>query len=309
VRSICSLGRGEASASVDLCEWLHHALMQIDNAGADAAKAVEAELAAAEPEMLPVLVNRWMQLDSSCTGFLSMDDLAEAFRHGTESKISSRHAEKMALGMIRDQDEKGCGRASYSEFVLNMLGVDCTEVVLYWYDLSNDWAKYLSPLLLGTWEEGLWHTGISAFGREYFYGGRICWGPPSATVWGRPTRALRLGVTTRKLQDLRDQIFEKLDRKFDRTNYDVLDRNCNHFVDEVSQFLLGKSIPEEVRLQPQRLMNAPVTRMLRPLLNHWLGRVEEGAVEAPAGPGATAIQSPIPGAQAGGHKKVSAGGA
>lgn len=279
LRSQWCLGQDSASVSVDLCEWLHLALMRMYHPGPDAARTIAAELPAAGPQKLRQLVKRWIHIDISGTGLVSKDDLTEVLRQDFRPKLSHKMAEKMANGMLHDLDEKGLGRASYSEFVLTMLGIECTEVVLYWYDLSNDWAKYLSPLLLGSWEGGLWHTGISAFGREYFYGGRICWGPPGATVWGRPSRALRLGLTTRKLDDLREHIFMHLDKKFDRKSYDVLDRNCNHFVEEASQFLLGQSIPDEVRLQPQRLMGAPVARMFRPLLNRWLGRIEEGKDE------------------------------
>jgi len=270
------LGQDDATGSVDLCEWLHHTLMLLHAPGPDTVKTIANELKSSGPKTLSQLVSRWMRMDKAGSGLISKYDLAEAFREEFWPRLSLRLAEKMAAGMLRDMDASGLGQASYSEFVLRCLGRECSEVVLYYYDLSNDWAKYLSPLLLGSWEGGLWHTGISCFGREYFYGGRVCYGPPGATVWGRPTRAMRLGLTTRSLDSLREHIFVVLDRKYDRKSYDVLDRNCNHFADEAARFLLGRGIPDEVRLQPQRLMGAPVARMLRPLLNRWLGRVEQG---------------------------------
>jgi len=272
----CSLGQDDAMGSVDLFEWLHHTLMRLHPPGPHAAQTIADELVVAGPKKLPQLVHRWMRMDKSGSGFMSKDDLADAFREEFWPRLTMRVADKMAAMMLRDLDAAGMGKASYSEFVLRCLGIDCAEVVLYYYDLSNDWAKYFSPLLLGGSEAGLWHTGLAAFGREYFYGGRICYGPPGATVWGRPTRAMRLGLTTKKLDNLREFVFMNLDRKYSRTSYDVLDRNCNHFSDEAAHFLLGRGIPDDVRLQPQRLMGAPVARMLRPLLNKWLGRVEQG---------------------------------
>jgi len=202
-------------------------------------------------------------MDKTGTGLISKDDLADAFQEEFWPRLSIRVAEKMAVSMLRDLEASGLGKACYSEFVLRCLGIDFSEVIHYWYDLSNDWAKYLSPLLLGSWEGGLWHTGISVFGREYFYGGRICWGPPGATIWGRPTRAVRLGLTTKNLDNLREKIFVDLDRKYDRKTYDVLEHNCNHFVEETACFLTGAGIPDEVRLQPQRLMNAPMAKLFR----------------------------------------------
>jgi hypothetical protein len=222
-------------------------------------------------------------MDKSGSGLISRDDLADALQGEMGFRLPVRVAYKIADGMLHDMDESGLGQCSYGQFVLRCLGQECTEVVLYYYDLSNDWAKYLSPMLLGSVEGGLWHTGVAAFGREYFYGGRVCYGPPRCTIWGRPTRALRLGVTTKSLDSLRQFIFLKLDRKYDRKSYDVLDRNCNHFADEVAQFLLGRSIPDDVRLQPQRVMGSPVARLLRPVLNRWLGRVEETKPQEEAG--------------------------
>jgi hypothetical protein len=276
LKSYCRLGEDEVAGSVDLCHWLHQELMLLHPPGPSAAKTIANELALLGSKTLPRLVGRWMRMDKEGTGLVSKKDLAEAFRDEFRPRLSIRLAEKMAVLMLHEMTETGFGQASYSEFLLRCLGIDCSEVALYYYDLSNDWIKYASPMLLGSSETGVWHTGLAAFGREYFYGGRIFYGPPAATIWGKPTRAVKLGLTTRSLDDLRAYIFEDLDRKYDRKGYDVLDRNCNHFADEAARFLLGRGIPDEVRLQAQRLYNAPMARLVRPILNRWLGRVEGG---------------------------------
>ena len=46
-------------------------------------------------------------------------------------------------------------------------------VVLHVYDLSMGMAKSLSPAILGKQIDGIWHTGVFAFGSEFFYGGGI----------------------------------------------------------------------------------------------------------------------------------------
>lgn len=43
-------------------------------------------------------------------------------------------------------------------------------VLLYIYDLSSGLASMMSPALLGRHIEGIWHTSIVIYGREYFYG-------------------------------------------------------------------------------------------------------------------------------------------
>lgn len=52
------------------------------------------------------------------------------------------------------------------------------KVVVHLYDLSGGMAKVFSPMFLGKQIEGIWHTGIFVYGKEYYYGGGICVGEP-----------------------------------------------------------------------------------------------------------------------------------
>lgn len=47
------------------------------------------------------------------------------------------------------------------------------KVVLRVYDLSQGMAKVLSPSIIGKQIDGVWHTGIVVYGKEYFYSGGI----------------------------------------------------------------------------------------------------------------------------------------
>lgn len=55
---------------------------------------------------------------------------------------------------------------------------DKYTVSLYLYDISNGMAKSFSPMLIGKVIEGVWHTGLVVYGKEYFYGGGICQAAP-----------------------------------------------------------------------------------------------------------------------------------
>ncbi|KAF9416928.1 hypothetical protein HW555_005844 [Spodoptera exigua] len=46
-----------------------------------------------------------------------------------------------------------------------------TVVELYIYDLTNGLASILSPSILGRQIEGVWHTAVVVYDREFFYGG------------------------------------------------------------------------------------------------------------------------------------------
>jgi hypothetical protein len=52
------------------------------------------------------------------------------------------------------------------------------QVILHVYDLSHGMASSFSPFFLGMKIDGIWHTGLFVFGREYYFGGGICAGIP-----------------------------------------------------------------------------------------------------------------------------------
>jgi hypothetical protein len=43
-------------------------------------------------------------------------------------------------------------------------------------------AKALSPMLLGKQIEGVWHSSLIVYGKEYFYGGGICISSPKVKI-------------------------------------------------------------------------------------------------------------------------------
>lgn len=47
---------------------------------------------------------------------------------------------------------------------------DSAPVQLYIYDLTNGMAEMMSQMILGRHIEGVWHTAVVVYGREFFYG-------------------------------------------------------------------------------------------------------------------------------------------
>ena len=60
----------------------------------------------------------------------------------------------------------------YYGFIAYCLGYRRSAVWLNWYDVSRGYAKWLRSFL-GQDLEGIWHTGVVAFGREYWFGGKV----------------------------------------------------------------------------------------------------------------------------------------
>ena len=153
------------------------------------------------------------------------------------------------------------------------LGLKASVVELALYDLSKGVAQWVPASLLGGHTfDGVWHSGIRVFGKEFWFGGVILESEFADVPFGAPTKVLRLGTTLRTHEDLVEFLKEDVYVDYNPKSYDVLRRNCNHFSNELAQFLLhGKQLPEEVLLQPEWVKSALLVSMLNPALNRWLG--------------------------------------
>jgi len=150
-----------------------------------------------------------------------------------------------------------------------------SEVILHMYDISGGIAPYVSPLLLFGMERGIWHTGIVVFGYEYYWCGDICTDFPGRTPFGLPSEVLRLGTTLRTERET-DKWLNTLWEEFNEQSYDLFRKNCNHFCDKLSMFLVAQHIPEEVLKQGERAAGSPFASMIQGYLAPPLSETPEG---------------------------------
>ena len=139
------------------------------------------------------------------------------------------------------------------------------KVIVYQYDLTQGMAKAMSRGLIGKQVDGVWHTGVCVFGKEYYYGGGICVGKPKKTPYGYPVKELDFGYTTKTEADLKAYI-KSINNQFTMNTYNILNHNCNHFTDAALYFLVGKHLPDSILKQHEELLNTPMGQMVRPLL-------------------------------------------
>lgn len=139
-------------------------------------------------------------------------------------------------------------------------------VTLAVYDLSQGLARQLSPAFLGRQIDGIWHTGVRVYGREYYFGGGICTGMPGATPYGTPVSTEHLGNTEKSYGEF-SQFLSSIMREMSIATYHLLDNNCNHFSDRCSMFLVGRHIPRHILELPQQAMSSPLGPMLRPIID------------------------------------------
>ncbi|XP_043240816.1 uncharacterized protein LOC122391203 isoform X2 [Amphibalanus amphitrite] len=142
-----------------------------------------------------------------------------------------------------------------------------SSVSVYIYDLTAGLAQMFSQALLGQHVEGIWHTGVVAFGREYFFGSegvQSC--APGGTILGEPTRVERIGETEVPYQLFLEYVFGLGESTFAPGKYNLIEHNCNNFADEVATFLCGHGIPKFILTLPDELLNTPLGQTVAPLL-------------------------------------------
>lgn len=150
-----------------------------------------------------------------------------------------------------------------------------TEVVLYVYDLTMGMAKQLSAMILGKQIDGIWHTGIVAFGYEYYYGGGIQASLPGESLAGTPGQKIILGKTSLTQNDFHDYL-RQISNRFTPETYSLLKHNCNNFTSECSQFLVGKDIPKWITGLPEEALNSPMGQPIRQMIEQQEQAMRQG---------------------------------
>ena len=163
------------------------------------------------------------------------------------------------------------------------------EVVLHVYDLSNGLAKTMSQSFLGKQIDGVWHTGVVVFGKEFFFGGGIQHDEPGRTPYGTPVDKIPLG-DSHIPEDVFVEFLQEISGRFSAETYDLLHNNCNNFTNECCVFLTGAPIPEYITSLPSEVLNTPLGPMIESMMRgmHQQGPPVPGALP----PGGLAAMNP-----------------
>ncbi|SPO31061.1 uncharacterized protein UTRI_05300_B [Ustilago trichophora] len=140
-------------------------------------------------------------------------------------------------------------------------------VKLYVYDLSRGMARQMSLPLTGRQIDGIWHTSIVAWDREYFFGQGISVVYPGTSHHGAPLETFDLGTTSIDRETFEGALLPDLRERFRPQDYNLLSWNCNNFSQEVAQILTGGDIPAHIRSLPQDFLSTPFGQMLQPQID------------------------------------------
>ena len=123
-------------------------------------------------------------------------------------------------------------------------------------------ARQYSQALTGVQIDAIYHTAIVLNRVEYFFGQGIHRKVPGSTHHGRPIKVIRLGRTDLPM-DVIEEYIQSLEPIYTPESYDLFLHNCNNFTQDLSIFLVGKSIPNEIRSLPETFLRTPIGQMLR----------------------------------------------
>lgn len=102
-------------------------------------------------------------------------------------------------------------------------------------------AKTMSPMLLGRQIDGLWHTGIVAYGLEYFYGSHgIAYVEPGKVGIGRPTEIADLGTSEIPYEVFQEFLVELEKDRFKGSKYHVWTTTVTLFPTKSLSFSPGR---------------------------------------------------------------------
>lgn len=221
-----------------------------------------------DPLLLQRLIAAFREADVGATGEIPIATLHKIL----EEIIPNSHASKVAVKMT--------GSIKYGEYMMLMLGRKPHPVKLLQYDISDKATKTLARLLFGRPIEGIWHTSVVVFNKEWWFGGRVFRSEIYSTPFGKPVKEIELPATFLKHSELFAYLTETVADKYTAESYDVIKCNCNHFSNDVVKYLTGTGIPKDILEMPEKLLSGGVAYLVRPFLNSWLGGFKRDDVHA-----------------------------
>lgn len=141
------------------------------------------------------------------------------------------------------------------------------DVHLYIYDLSMGMAKLLSNTIVGKQFDGVWHTSVVVYGREYFFSQEgICDCSPGSIQSAQLLKRELMGKTELTKDQVQNYIHELSTSLFKPGSYELLRHNCNSFSAHFVNHLTGKQIPAYITNLSSDFLETPIGSAFRGVL-------------------------------------------
>ncbi|KKY18887.1 putative thioredoxin [Phaeomoniella chlamydospora] len=100
--------------------------------------------------------------------------------------------------------------------------------------------------------------------------------------------------STQLPMDVIEEYMESLAEVYTAESYDLFLHNCNNFTQDLSMFLVGKDIPEEIRTLPDRFLQTPLGAMMKPQIDAALrGVTQAPVIEKPRATSSVLLPAPV----------------
>ena len=108
-------------------------------------------------------------------------------------------------------------------------------------------------------------------------------------------KVIKLGKTDLPM-DVIDEYVQSLESIYTPESYDLFLHNCNNFTQDLAMFVVGKSIPEEIRSLPETFLRTPMGQMLRSQLDQSMRTMTQApdAVSGRNAPTTNGVSRPNP---------------
>ncbi|OAG30308.1 hypothetical protein NEIG_00471 [Nematocida sp. ERTm5] len=116
------------------------------------------------------------------------------------------------------------------------------SVQLWVYNIGNDAALEMIRAALGVKIEGIWHTSLYVYGKEYYFMSGIRKDQPGTSPFGAPVKKIGLGDTEVTEKEFSEYL-EVINDLYTEGTYHIIRHNCNHFTNEISLRLVNKQVP------------------------------------------------------------------
>lgn len=87
------------------------------------------------------------------------------------------------------------------------------------------------------------------------------------TPYGTPINIIEYGETEIPKEAFED-FLKEIDTKYSFEKYHILENNCNHFTNEICEFLTGRSLPDNVLKQHEQIMDTSLGKFILPMLQN-----------------------------------------
>ncbi|KAH9386045.1 desumoylating isopeptidase 1 [Nematocida major] len=135
------------------------------------------------------------------------------------------------------------------------------SVELWVYNIGSDAVVNIINQFLQTNIQGIWHTSLVVFDKEYYFMSGVQQGPPGTSPFGTPVQKIEFG-STEMTEECFAAFLQEINSLYTEKTYHIIRNNCNHFSNALLKRLVDREIPQYIMEASKLFENTPFEQML-----------------------------------------------